>query len=258
MEIMMRRFYATVGLVTLAVVASASSFNALSATLEQNTRTAAWASVTRITIGQKSSRKIRLSGPWMDWVSSIKSSGGITGRNIEHPDWKTTLILDASESAARGNKNITARISCPPGSTLIGCKDSVLIPIKVFETGPINSIQPSGTVTPGASMTFTLRGERMDVAALLPRLLSLKNASITHVDAGTVRVTGITPSCGHIDVALTDQADGDEFPYRKGTSLQPVLAGSICGTSLAPSSPSFHQCPPGQNWNASINACQDE
>lgn len=254
----MKRLYTMIGLGTLAVVASASTFSALSATLEQNTRTAEWASVNRITIGQKSSRKIRLSGYWMDRIVSVTPSGGISGRNIEHPDFKTTLILDATESASRGDKQISAVIDCPWGTTVIGCQGTVSIPIRVFETGPINSIQPSGTVSPGTSMTFTVRGERLDVAKLLPRLLTLKNASLTHVDAGTVRVTGITPSCGHIDVALTDQADGDEFPYRKGTTLQPVLAGTICGMSLAPSAPSSHQCPPGTSWNAAANVCQDD
>ena len=189
---------------------------------------------------------------------SINPSGGISGRNFVRADGTTTLILDATESAARGDKLITAVVDCSLGMAWVGCPPNVTIPIKVFETGPINSISPAGTVSPGASVTFTLRGDRLDVAKLLPRLLTLKNASLTHVDAGTVRVTGITPSCGYIDVALTDQADGDEFPYRKGTSLQSVLAGTICGTSLAPTSSTYHQCPVGQNWNASLNACQDE
>ena len=254
----MKRRYTIIGLGTLAFVASASTFSALTATLEQNTRTAEWASVNRITIGQRSSRKIRLSGPWMDYVTSINGSGGISGRNIAHADGKTTLILDASESAGRGDKEISAAISCPFGGTLIGCKDIVAFPVRVFETGPITSISPAGTVTPGASVTFTLTGDRLDVAKLLPRLLTLKNASLAHVNASTVRVTGITPACGYIDVALTDQLDGDEFPYRKGSTLQSVLAGTICGTSLVPPAPTFHQCPPGTSWNPGANACQDE
>jgi len=252
----MNRFYITAAVGSMAIIGSAYTFSSLTAILEQNTRTAEWVGVARITIAQKSSRRIRLSGPWMDYVTSINGSGGISGRNVEHADGKTTLILDASESAGRGDKEISAAISCPFGGTLIGCKDIVAFPIRVFETGPITSISPSGTVMPSTSVTFTLTGDRLDVAKLMPRLLTLKNASLVHVNTNTVRVTGTTPACGFVDVALSDQMDGDEFPYRKGSALQSVLAGSICGSSIVPPPTTFHQCPVGQNWNSATNSCQ--
>jgi hypothetical protein len=253
----MNRILSTAALAGIAVALSASNFSALTAVLEQNTRTVEWARVNRITIAQKSSRKIRLSGPWMDYISSVNGSGGISGRNIAHADGKTTLILDATATAGRGDKEISAAISCPFGSGLIGCKDIVAIPMRVFESGPINSIFPNGTVPANTPVTFDLTGEGFDVAALLPRLLSLKNASIQQFTSTTIRVRGTTPACGFVDVALTDEDDGDEFPYRKGPNLQSVLAGHICGTSLAPNKIGTQIiCPTGTNWNDATKSCQ--
>jgi len=64
--------------------------------IEQNTRTVEWLSVQRVTIGQSSSRKIRLTGPWMDFVSSATTSNGVSARNIvrDFPFRKVTMILD--------------------------------------------------------------------------------------------------------------------------------------------------------------------
>src|SRR5678815_3140388 len=86
-----------------------SAFDSPSFTrLDQNTRTVEWVSVSRITIGQRSSRKIRITGPWMDYISTVNSNGGVSGRNISHVgDKQSTIILDASETAGRGDKSIS-------------------------------------------------------------------------------------------------------------------------------------------------------
>jgi hypothetical protein len=255
----MKSFFSSLAAGSLALMSSGSAFESPAFTgLEQNTRTVEWAPVTRITVGQKSSRKIRITGPWMDYISAVNANGGVSGRNIDHVgDRQSTIILDAAESAPRGTKNISVSIACPFGGNLLGCTSGpVPIPIRVFETGPITSISPSGTVTPNTPTTFELQGQALDVAVLLPRLLTLKNATILSKSATSMQVRGTTPACGYIDVALTDQADGSEFPYRKGSQLQAVLAGHICGTTLAPPAPVYHYCPPGQNWNPSTNSCQ--
>ena len=255
----MRSLVSNFAVGSLALMSYGSAFDAPGFTkLEQNTRTVEWASVGRITLAQRSSRKFRITGPWMDYISGVITSGGVSGRNIEHVgDKQSTIILDAAVDAPRGNKLISVLINCPLGGNLLGCTPGpVSIPIRVFESGPITAIAPSGTVQPNTEVNFDLQGEGLNVAALLPRLLTLKNASIVSKSASTMRVRGTTPSCGYIDVALTDETDGSEFPYRKGSQLQSVLSGTICGTSLAPPSTSQHYCPVGQTWNATANACQ--
>lgn len=225
--------------------------------LMQNTRTAPWISVSRLTVSQASSRKVRIAGDWMDYISSVNTVGGVSGRNITHADGMTTIILDATASAGRGDKNISVNIACPLGGNLIGCTAGpVSIPVKVFESGPINSISPSGTLSANTQYTFNLQGEGLNVAVLLPRLLNLKDAIILEKTANTMRVRGTTPQCGYVDVALTDQADGDS-PYRKGTGLQSVLAGHICGTSLAPPAGIVINCLPGTAWDANLRECRE-
>lgn len=258
---MINRIFGNIALGSVLFVAPGSAFDPPSFTkIEQNTRTVPWLSVSRATIAQSSSRKIRLTGPWMDYVTSVTTSGGISGRNISHEFQKVTLILDATMSSARGNKSVALNITCPFGGELIGCtRGPVMVPIKVFENGPISSISPNGTLAANTQYTFELHGEGFDVAALLPRLLTLTNASVVSRDASTIKVRGITPSCGYIDVALTDQADGDEFPYRKGSLLQSVLSGHICGSSLAPSGMgNIHVCPSGTNWDDNTKTCHNE
>ena len=221
--------------------------------ITQNTRTSPWIAVPRATIAQRSSRKIRLYGPWLDYVTSVTSSNGVTGRNFEKGDKEITMILDASASAARGDMSLRLNISCPP--IPFDCKPSVNLPLKVFETGPIKSIQPYGNVPPNTSVTFDLTGEALDVAKLLPRLVTLTNPVIVSRTATTMRVRGTTPSCGYLDVALTDEADGDEFPYRRESTVQAMLAGTICGQSTAPPLLKTTTCSPGQVWNAQLKAC---
>ena len=109
------------------------------------------------------------------------------------------------------------------------------------------------------TVTFELRGEGFNVAMPLPRLLTLKNPSVVYQSAGVMRVRGITPSCGYIDVALTDHDDGDEFPYRKATGLQAVLAGHICGTSLVQTRIGGEViCATGTHWDDATKSCKNE
>lgn len=224
--------------------------------LEQNTRTAEWAQVTRVTIGQRGSRMIRVTGPWMDYVTSVTKSNEVSGRNISHADRQLTLTLDAAEASIRGDMNLKLNISCPP----LGyeCAASINLPVKVLETGPINSIAPSGIVPANTVVTFDLQGDALGVAKLNARLLSLKEATIVKKFGSTMTVKGKTPSCGYIDVALTDEVGDGEIVYRKGSTLQPVVAGTICGSSLAPPTMAYHYCPPPTHWDDYLKACVQE
>jgi hypothetical protein len=221
----------------------------------QNTRTAEWIAVPRATVAQRSSRKVRVVGPWLDYVTSVTPSNGITARNFEKADRQITMILDASASAARGDMSLRLNITCP--YVAFDCKPSVTLPLKVFETGPIKTIQPYGNVPPNAVVTFDLTGEALDVAKLLPRLLTLTNAVILSKTATTMRVRGTTPSCGYIDVALTDVADGDESPYRREATVQAILAGTICGQSTAPPLLKTTTCTAGQVWDSTLKICKN-
>ena len=223
--------------------------------IEQNTRTVEWLSVQRVTIGQSSSRKIRLTGPWMDFVSSATTSNGVSARNIvrDFPFRKVTMILDASASTTRGDMLLTLRISCPV--VPLDCKSTVRLPVRVFETGPIATIQPWGVVPANSLVTFDLTGQALAVAKLLPRLLRLGNPTILQRTSTTMRVRGTTPSCGSVDVALTDENDGDEFPYRHAATMQRVIAGTECAGGPAPLSLKYTQCTPPQVWNDALKAC---
>jgi len=236
--------------------------------IEQNTRTVPWATVTRVTIGQRSSRRIRVTGPWMDYVTSVNASGGVSGRNVStSADKQVEMILDASATATRGDKSITIKVSCPAWGTIwpADCVNgTVTLPVKVFETGPINDIVPSGatssaqvTVMPNTEYTFNLTGEALGVAKLLPRLLKLTNASIVSRTTTTMRVKGTTPACGFVDVALSDEFSGsDDFPYRHGDNVTDILAGHLCSGSLGPRPISSALCPAGQTFVYATQKCQ--
>jgi len=248
--------FTTLALGALLFVNPRTTFDAPRWTLiMQNTRTSPWVVVTRATIAQSGTRLIQVNGPWMGKVTSVTGSGGVTARNLQRDgDNTVTMILDGATSAPRGNKNIQLNVRCDVVNLPFGCTNtSVSLPVKVLETGPINHIYPNGTLPANTSISFDLDGEGMDVAVLLPRLLTLKNAVILSKTATTMKVRGTTASCGYMDVALSDVADGDENPYRKGSSLQPVIAGTVCGGS--PRAFVVINCQPGTTWNASTKTC---
>ena len=94
----------------------------------QNTRTAPWAVVQRATVAQRSSRKIRLLGPWMDYVTSVTAKNGVSARNLVKSDKQIEMILDASATAPRGDMTLTLNISCPP-IPFSDCRSSATFPI---------------------------------------------------------------------------------------------------------------------------------
>ena len=222
----------------------------------QSTRTTEWLAVPRATVAQKSSRRIRLRGPWMDFVTSVTASNGVSARSLETSSQQVEMILDASEMATRGDMTLKLNITCPP-IPLIDCRSSTTFPVRVFETGPIRSIQPYGTVPANTQVTFDLTGDALGVAKLLPRLLRLGNATILQQTATTMRVRGTTPSCGSVTVALTDTNDGDEFPYFHAATMQRVLAGTECAGGPAQPTLTYTQCTPPQIWDAGLHACRN-
>ena len=228
--------------------------------IEQNQWSVGWRTVTRVTIGQKSTRSIRLTGPWLDYVRSATASNGVSARNFSTKmlvgEGEVTMILDATASATRGDMSLRLNIACPV--IPLDCKSSINLPVKVLETGPITAVYPNGVVPPNTVVTFDLQGDGFDAAKLLGRLTLIGNPTILERTNTTMKVRGTTPSCGYIDISLNDSQAGDEDPYRKETTTDGVLAGTICGQSLAPRIMRSAQCPPGQTWDAGLRACRSE
>lgn len=247
----------SVAIGALLLIRPSNALEAPAAKLVSQLRSGTWTAISRATIPQGSYRTVRAFGPWMDHVVSVTTVNGVSGQNVaKDGDQTVKMILTASASSTRGDSYVLLNISCSEIDVYMGCtRGPVRLPTKILETGPINHIYPNGTVPANSTVTFDLLGEGLDVAVLLHRLLTLSNASILSQTAGTIRVKGTTPSCGHIDVALSDKADGTESPYRKGTSLEPVVSGQLCGGSIAPASRTYIQCPVGKNWDPNLKTC---
>ena len=80
---MIREFVSSVALGGAAMFMVSGTYDAPTWTrLEQNTRTVEWLGISRITIAQSSSRKVRITGPWMDYIGSVNGNGGVSGRSI--------------------------------------------------------------------------------------------------------------------------------------------------------------------------------
>jgi hypothetical protein len=246
----------SLALAALLLVPPSSAFEAPAAKLVSQLRSGTWTAISRATIPQGSYRTVRAFGPWMDHVVSVTTVNGVSAQNVVKDGDKTVkMILTASTSSTRGDSYVLLNISCSDVDVYMGCtRGPVRLPTKILETGPINHIYPNGTVPANSTITFDLAGEGLDVAVLLPRLLTLTNASILSQTAGTIKVRGTTPSCGYIDVALSDKADGSESPYRKGASLESVIAGRACGS--APTLNTYIQCAPGQTWDPNLKICK--
>ncbi len=240
------------------LVPPSNAFEAPAAKLISQLRSGTWIAVPRAVISQGSFRTVRAFGPWMDHVSSVTTVNGVSATNVQKDGDRTVKMnIKASTGTPRGDSHVLLNITCSDFDVAFGCtRGPIRLPVKILETGPINHIWPNGTVPANSTVTFDLAGEGMDVAVLLTRLLTLRNASILSQSSTAIRVSGTTPSCGHIDVALSDKADGTESPYRKGSSLESVVSGQLCGGSTAPPLHVYIECQPGLNWDAVLKVCK--
>lgn len=207
--------------------------------IEQNTRTVARQVVSTVSIGQGKTRMIWLTGPNLDHVDYVNGSGGVTGtiKDTKIVDWtgEVQIILNASDAASRGEKTLSVHVSCP--LVAIDCVSGpVSFKVRVYETGPLTSISPTDIVTPNQQTTYTINGEGMNVAELLPRLTTLKNAVIVSKSSTSLTVSGVNPSCGGVDIQFIDVDGPEDMTYKKATGLKIPVAGGICGT-VFPSSP---------------------
>ena len=216
--------------------------------------------VTRVVVGKGSSRGVRLSGKYMHLVSSATTTGGVSARSIQKvADNQVSMVLDASSTSIRGDLGLKLNIACPPSIPFItnDCKPSVVLPVKVLETGPLAWVAPSGNIPPNAAVTFNLTGSGVGFAKPLARLMNLKNVTVVQQTSSVFQLRGTTPSCGPVVVAVQDKAQlDDEIPFRKGAAIQVSLAGgTYCGGESGPKVYSTTTCPVGTVWNASLNQC---
>ncbi|HZJ00065.1 MAG TPA: CARDB domain-containing protein [Gemmatimonadaceae bacterium] len=206
--------------------------------IEQNTRTVERQTVSTVSIGQGKTRMIWITGPNMDNVDYVAGSGGVTGtiQGKQSVNWtgEVQIILNASNTASRGEKTLSVHVSCP--LVAIDCVSGpVSFKVRVYETGPITSINPTDIVTPNQQTTYTINGEGMNVAELLPRLTTLKNAVIVSKSSTSLTVSGVNPSCGGVDIQFIDVDGPEDMTYKKATGLKIPVAGGICGTAFATS-----------------------
>jgi hypothetical protein len=203
--------------------------------LEQNTRTVERQSVSVAKIGQGMTRMIWITGPWMDWVNDVNGSGGVDGIIKSTKQGLATgevqIILNATASATPGEKTLSVDVKCP--IIPLDCKPGPFtFKVRVFETGPLNTITPSGVVAPDQPATYTINGEGLNVAEILPRLTTLKNAAIVAKSASSLVVTGTNPSCGGVDIEFVAAGGGDDMPYKKSAGLTLPVAGGACGSGF--------------------------
>jgi hypothetical protein len=215
--------------------------------IEQNTRTVERQTVGTVSIGQGKTRMIWLTGPWMDWVDDVNGSGGVDGTIKSTKQGVLTgevqIILSATDGATRGEKTLSVHVKCPV--IPLDCNSGPFtFRVRVFETGPITSFDPDDTVAPNQLATYTINGEGLNFAELLPRLTTLKNAVIVSKSSTSLTVSGTNPSCGGVDIQFIDVDGPEDMNYKKATGVKVPIAGGPCGT-IFPSSPIVGGSSPG-------------
>lgn len=199
-------------------------------------------------------RRVWVTGPWLDYASSVTASGGVTGRIIEKKTlWgrgELQIQLEASATVTRGQKNLSINIKCP-AIPFTDCRDgAVTLPVFVLATGPISAITPNGVVPSGQIMDFTLTGQNMNVARPVDTSVQVLGRTAT-----TIRLRRRTPSCGSVLFQLYDEASGTRWDRDEQYALTSGFTHAHVGTACAgtvrppPTTSGRSGCPP---------ACREE
>ena len=231
--------------------------------------------VTTPNVGQNSSRRVYLTGPWMDWASSVTGPTGLTAKIMAKRQGlgsgELEIIIYATAGVARGNHSMSVNIGCPPVS--LDCNAGpVKFDVRVLETGPVTSIAPAapasailepGKLAPNTEVLFIVNAQGADIARILPRLTTLKNVSIVAQVPGMamIQVRGTTPACGGVDIGLIDRSATAEDPvFVKATGYTGWIAGTICPGSIPNPPPTSGcttvlSCPSGYVWSPTSCMC---
>jgi hypothetical protein len=165
--------------------------------------------VSIITVGVDDSRRVWLTGPWLDHVSSVNVPSNLSAKICCHKDrfgkGEVEFRLTAEKTAVRGVKTLSLNISCPV--VAFDCnKGPVYFKVRVTDTGPISWVWPQ-VVTVNSRVTFTLQGAGLDVAAILLTKTNLLNPVIVGRTTNTLSIQGTATAGGDIRIALRDKDD---------------------------------------------------
>lgn len=165
--------------------------------------------VSIITVGVDDSRRVWLTGPWLDHVSSVNVPSNLSAKICCYKDrfgkGEVEFRLTAEKTAVRGVKTLSLNISCPV--VAFDCnKGPVYFKVRVTDTGPISWIYPQ-VVSVNSRVTFKLEGAGLDVAAILLTKTNLLNPVIVGRTTNTLSIQGTATACGHIRIALRDKDD---------------------------------------------------
>jgi hypothetical protein len=181
--------------------------------------------VSIVTVGVDETRRVWLTGPWLDHVSSVNVpsnlSAEIWGRKDLGGKGEVYLYLRAEKTAVRGVKTFSLNISCPV--VAFDCnKGPVYFKVRVTDTGPISTITPL-VVPVNSRVTFTLQGAGVDVAAILLTKTNLLNPVIVGRTTNTLSIQGTATACGQwLRIALRDKDD----PYMDQPYHMPATPNS--------------------------------
>jgi hypothetical protein len=189
-------------------------------------------------VRQKGTRNIFLTGPWLDYASSIKPNGGVSGtilgRKTLFGKGELDVRLEAAQTAARGMTTLFVNITCPPVS--LDCnRGPVPFNVHVMGRGPITRIRnpraPGDEVPPDSPVTLTVEGEGMSVAEISMRdTKGLWPARIIVRTANSVTIQGTSGQCpwikqgiNRIEIALRDRNDAREWTSYEGERRGPDI-----------------------------------
>ena len=226
--------------------------------------------VTNPQVAQASVQRVVLTGPWVDYVTAVNASGGVTGDIVSGSkvangaSSKITIRLRGN-TATRGPKNMSVHVTCP-NIPFTDCQNKDLaFTTEVLESGPITGISaPNGThtVQPNSVVQFTVSGDAVGVSKILTRLTNLGSPRIVSQSTSSMTVSGTTPSCGSIGIGLIDntsKTDDPAYRYSLPSNAEPILAGTYC-PGYNPKAPttcnSTIACPVGQTFNPATCKCQ--
>ncbi|HSJ07026.1 MAG TPA: hypothetical protein VK936_09995 [Longimicrobiales bacterium] len=194
-------------------------------------------------------RRIWVTGPWLDYASSVTSAGGVSGRIANKRTLlgrgEVEIVVESSSSATRGQKGLRINIKCPPIPFTDCNENGVPLPVFVLATGPISSISPNGVVPSGQTMDFTLTGQNMNVARVVDPTVQVISRTAT-----TIRLRRTTPSCGNILFQLYDEASGSRWDQDEQYALTPGFVHAHVGTVCVrnqpppPTTGPIRRCPP--------------
>jgi hypothetical protein len=170
--------------------------------------------VNYVTVGAGEQRDIWLTGPWLDYATSVNPISGVSGQIIDKKDIGSLGVvhvrITASTSATRGRKSLWLNITCP-----FIAFDCVNGPLEFYvwlsATGPLTSITASavtssGHVPPMTRVTFTIHGADLAVAELSRWQPDVWEPVIVVRTTTIIFIQATTPACGKpITINLTDK-----------------------------------------------------